>query len=133
MVKLLNEVGLNLASSAEVESAKAIKEQLSFVSMDPNAEKEKFISSTSQHRTFKLPDESIVTVGSQQWRCPEALFNPMLIGKEMPSLHDLVVMSNKKCDLDVRKVLYENIILSGGTTMFRNITERLQKELQSHK
>ena len=34
-----------------------------------------------------------------------------------------------KCDLDVRKDLYTNIVLSGGTTMFPGTPERLAKEL----
>lgn len=34
-----------------------------------------------------------------------------------------------KCDVDVRKDLYGNIVLSGGTTMFSGISERLSKEI----
>lgn len=34
-----------------------------------------------------------------------------------------------KCDVDVRKDLYGNIVLSGGTTMFPGISERLSKEI----
>jgi actin len=34
-----------------------------------------------------------------------------------------------KCDLDVRKDLYENLVLSGGSTMFPGIAERLEKEI----
>jgi len=36
-----------------------------------------------------------------------------------------------KCDLDVRKDLYNNVILSGGNTMFPGATERASRELQS--
>jgi actin beta/gamma 1 len=34
-----------------------------------------------------------------------------------------------KCDIDVRKDLYGNIVMSGGTTMFPGIPERLSKEV----
>src|SRR5712675_2877639 len=34
-----------------------------------------------------------------------------------------------KCDLDIRKDLYGNVVLSGGTTMFPGISDRMQKEL----
>ena len=34
-----------------------------------------------------------------------------------------------KCDLDIRRDLYGNIVLSGGTTMFPGIADRMQKEL----
>jgi len=36
-----------------------------------------------------------------------------------------------KCDVDVRKDLYNNIVLSGGTTMFPGIAERLSKEVSA--
>ena len=36
-----------------------------------------------------------------------------------------------KCDLDIRRDLYGNIVLSGGTTMFPGIADRLQKELDA--
>eukprot|EP00121_Abeoforma_whisleri_P001187 Awhi_evm1s1054 len=34
-----------------------------------------------------------------------------------------------KCDVDIRKDLYANTVLSGGTTMFPGIADRVQKEL----
>lgn len=37
--------------------------------------------------------------------------------------------SIQKCDVDVRKELYGNIVMSGGTTMFPGIAERMQKEI----
>lgn len=36
-----------------------------------------------------------------------------------------------KCDLDIRRDLYGNVVLSGGTTMFPGIADRMQKELTS--
>jgi len=32
-----------------------------------------------------------------------------------------------KCDVDIRKELYANMVLSGGTTMFNGIAERVTK------
>ncbi|MBA0572201.1 hypothetical protein Golob_002559, partial [Gossypium lobatum] len=34
-----------------------------------------------------------------------------------------------KCDVDIRKDLYGNIVLSGGTTMFPGIADRMSKEI----
>ena len=34
-----------------------------------------------------------------------------------------------KCDVDIRKDLYANVVLSGGTTMYAGIAERMQKEI----
>ena len=36
-----------------------------------------------------------------------------------------------KCDVDIRRDLYRNIVLSGGTTMFPGISDRLHKEITS--
>ena len=50
----------------------------------------------------------------------------MLAGKEMQGFHELVYNSVMKCDMDVRRNLYENIVLSGGTTMYPGLSERLK-------
>jgi actin len=34
-----------------------------------------------------------------------------------------------KCDIDVRKDLYANIVLSGGSTMFPGLPERIEKAI----
>jgi len=36
-----------------------------------------------------------------------------------------------KCDVDIRKDLYNNIVMSGGTTMFNGVAERMQKEIKA--
>ena len=42
-------------------------------------------------------------------------------------MHELSYNSIMKCDVDIRKELYANIVLSGGTTMFNGIAERVTK------
>jgi len=51
------------------------------------------------------------------------------MGKDMKGYHELAYSSIMQSDVDIRKNLYESVILSGGTTMFPGICERLQKEL----
>ncbi len=85
-------------------------------------------NSSQQHVShYELPDGQSINVGSQKFRCPEALFKPMSIGKEMPGFHEITYQSILKCDVDIRKDLYSNIVMSGGTTMFPGIPERLSK------
>ncbi len=57
------------------------------------------------------------------------LFQPPFIGKESSGVHDLAFQSINKCDIDIRKDLYANIVLSGGSTMFEGMPERTQKEI----
>lgn len=102
MRKMLNEVGLNFTSSSEVETIRDMKEKLCYVALDYEAEMQKYSSNTSNSE-YELPDGEIVHVGSQKFRCPEALFKPLNMGKDMPGLHDLTYQSIIKCDIDVRK------------------------------
>ena len=84
-------------------------------------------TSNQNEKSYELPDGQTITVGTQRFRCPEALFKPMLIGKEMPGFHEITYNSILKCDVDIRKDLYNNIVMSGGTTMYPGIPERLNK------
>lgn len=45
------------------------------------------------------------------------LFHPDLIGEECEGLHEALVYSIQKSDLDVRKKLYQSIVLAGGSTL----------------
>ncbi len=80
-----------------------------------------FSNSNQNGVVYQLPDGELINIGSQRFRCAEALFDPMLIGKELKGFHQLIYCSILNSDIDVRKQLYENIVLSGGTTMFPNI------------
>ena len=82
-------------------------------------------------KTYELPDGNIITVGNERLRCPEVLFQPDLCGKEAAGIHDTLFQTVMKCDVDIRRDMYSNIVLSGGTTMFPGIAERLAMELTS--
>lgn len=56
-------------------------------------------------------------LGSERFRAPELLFNPELIGQEYAGVHQVVVDSINRVDLDLRKSLFSNIVLSGGSTL----------------
>jgi actin len=129
MMKLLTEVGVSFSSSAEREIARDIKEKHSYVALDFDTELKNSGESSNKDVNYTLPDGQVITIGNQQFRCPEALFQPMKLGKEYPGIHELTFQSIMKCDVDVRKELYGNIVMSGGTTMFNNIEARLNKEI----
>ena len=130
-MKLLYEIGLNFSSTAEREIIRDIKEKLCYVALDFEAETKAYKESSQNDKSYELPDGNTVTVQSQRFRCPELLFKPSFIGKEYNGLHELTFNSIMKCDVDVRKDLYNNIVLSGGTTMFPGIAERLSKEVSA--
>lgn len=131
MAKLLTERGYNFTSSAEMEIVRDIKEKTSFVAIDYEAALKQAQDSSSLEINYELPDGKVITIGSERFRCPEYLFKPLeMNGKELDSIQDLTYKSIQECDVDVRRDLYQNIILSGGTTMFDGIGERLLKEIE---
>jgi actin-related protein len=76
-----------------------------------------------------FPSWQVITIGNERFRCPEVLFSPSMVGMEANGIHDTTFNSIMKCDVDIRKDLYSNIVLSGGTTMFPGIADRMSKEI----
>ena len=126
MRRFLNEKGYRFPTDREKEIAKKIKEQCIYIPFDFEEE-----SKIVKPYEYELPDHNIVILKDQRIRCPEALFNPRLIGKEGPSIAGLCYDSIQKCDIDLRKELYNNIFLYGGNTMINGLSERLTKVIKN--
>jgi actin-related protein len=127
MVKLLTERGYQLTTSAELEIVKNLKEQMCYVALD--FEEEMKVANTKT-KSYEMPDGQIVELASERFRCPEALFKPSLVGREYGGIHEQCYKSIQSSEVDVRKDLYQNIILSGGTTLYPMLPERLTAEIQ---
>ncbi|CDW98057.1 hypothetical protein, partial [Sporisorium scitamineum] len=122
----LRKAGYHLHTSAEKELVRIIKEKTCYVALNPTKE-EKDIK---EHEEFKLPDGNTLRLGAERFRAPEILFNPELIGHEFPGIHQVVVDSINRTDLDLRKNLFSNIVLSGGTTLTHGFGDRMLAEVK---
>lgn len=76
-------------------------------------------SADQDRASYSLPDGSTVEIGPARFRAPELLFRPDLCGEEYEGIHEVLLYAVQKTDLDLRRTLYGNVVLSGGSTLFR--------------
>ncbi|KAJ1950250.1 Arp2/3 complex subunit, actin nucleation center [Linderina macrospora] len=120
-----------------LEIARRIKEQYSYTSHDMANEFLKFdqdpvkyyqqfdaVNSVNQ-QTYK------VDVGYERFLAPEVFFNPELVSSDfLTPLPDVVDTCIQVSPIDTRRGLYSNIVLSGGSTMFKGFGKRLQRDIK---
>jgi actin len=117
------------ATSALGEIVRDIKERLGYVALDFDAEMQKAATTSDLNASYTIPNGKEVVIGNERFRCPELLFKPNLNGFHCGGVDHSLCDSITKCDIDILKYLYPNIVLAGGTTMLTGFPERIEKEI----
>jgi len=134
MVKILTEGGVSMTSSSEREIVRDMKEKACYVLVDEtyNEAMAKAIQQPMDYEyVYDMPDGNKVSLIDHRFRVTEVLFDPLLSGRELAGIHTATHNCIMQCPIDVRSDLYKNIVMSGGTTMFPGIRERLEKEVKA--
>jgi len=131
LTRLLTERGYSFVTSAEREIVRDMKEKLAFVADDYDEALAAAEQSSEMEQQYELPDGQIVTIGAERFRCAEALFRPNLLGLEQQGVAALTHRTILKSDVDIRRDLFRNVVISGGSTMFPGFAQRVHKELKA--
>eukprot|EP01084_Bolivina_argentea_P268567 456205_1 len=98
-----------------------IKEKLCYVESD--------FSKINHAINYELPDGQMIMVDTERFKCCEAMFDPNVIISNAKGIHKMIYDSINECDVEIRKDLYDNILLCGGNMLFDGIRKRLYAEI----
>lgn len=131
LVKLLTLRGYAFNSSADFETVREIKEAKCFVSYDPVKDRKLSNETTLLDQEYQLPDRQMIKIGRERFQAAECMFNPNLAGVEDGGFHEKIFECLAKSDIDNFIPLIQNIMLTGGTTMFPGLSSRMTRELEN--
>ena len=126
--KIVTERVSSFVGNRDIELFRHMKHTLCYVATDYELEMRKAADSDVE-RKYEVADGTEITIESERFRCPELLFNPACLDPTAVGVHDTIIGSILKCDVDIRSVMYSNIVLGGGCTLFPGMAERLHKEI----
>jgi len=135
--QLMRDRETNIPSAESYEIAKMAKETYSYVCPDLAKEFKKYDQEPDKWIKRHTAIEQITKkpyncdVGYERFLAPEVFFNPEIYSSDfltpLPKVVDDTVQS---CPIDTRRGLYKNIVLSGGSTMFKDFGKRLQRDIK---
>jgi len=116
--------------------ARRVKEQFCYTCPDIVKEYAKYDADPKRFQVYegrhpKTGQPYKIDVGYERFLGPELFFNPEIYGTQnVTPLPELVDQCIQNCPIDTRRQLYRNVVLSGGSTMFKDFARRLQRDIQ---
>ncbi|KAK3603176.1 hypothetical protein CHS0354_043009 [Potamilus streckersoni] len=135
--QLLREREVGIPPEQSLETAKAIKERYSYVCPDIAKEFAKYDQDPSKwmkqfdgvNTVTKQP--FTVDVGYERFLGPEIFFHPEFSNPDFTTpISEVVDAVIQNSPIDCRRGLYKNIVLSGGSTMFKDFGRKLQRDVK---
>merc|ERR1719182_929910 len=135
--QLLRDREPQIPPAQSLETAKEVKERYSYICPDIVKEFGKYDSDPGtwikQHQIIDRRSKKPITidVGYERFLGPEIFFHPEFANPEFQtSISETVDTVVQGTPIDVRRGLYKNIVLSGGSTMFKDLGRRLQRDVK---
>ncbi|KPA82889.1 putative actin-related protein 2 [Leptomonas pyrrhocoris] len=107
-----------------------LKERYCYVSFDRSLDQRLLRETNALQCTCVLPDGVTCRLGAERFTAPEVLFDPSLMDVESPGISAVLWDCIEAADVDVRRSLYESILLSGGSTLFPGFGARLTRDMK---
>lgn len=115
--------------SIDLEEARKIKHKKGYTATDFQKELDEINKGTTQPIAYELPDGTKLEIKDEIIKMSELMFKPNLVGKYVPGVQELVVESLQRLELESKKELVSNVIVSGGNSLVDNFQRRLNNEL----
>lgn len=129
--KLLLFAGYAFNSSADYEIVRHIKETACYVSYNIERDRKLARETCVVNKEYKLPNKTKIRIGRERFEAAECLFDPSLVGCEKSGIPDMIFETILDSPMDTRGKLYNNVLLSGGSTMFPGFPTRVTKDLNA--
>jgi len=135
--QLMRERGEKVPPEDTLDVARRVKEQHSYVCSDVVREFGKYDNEPSK---YIRQLSGIHQRSNQPWQCdvayerflgPEVFFQPEIYTSDyLTPLPEVVDQCIQMSPIDTRRSLYKNIVLSGGSTMFKDFHRRVQRDIK---
>ncbi|KAK9805786.1 hypothetical protein WJX73_010176 [Symbiochloris irregularis] len=131
LLDLLLHRGYTFNRATDLPSLRSVKESICYVAAQYQREVQLARETTCVMRTYTLPDGRLIRVGAERFKAPECMFTPRLIDCESEGLSEMIFSCIQGMDVDNRMAMYQHIVLSGGSTMFGGVPQRIENDIRA--